>query len=76
VDWDAALEKQSGCMGLGVVIRDHLGRLVATRSVMQLGGFELNQQLHDEAMATLMAIRTSREWVFGRFVWKVMRSPL
>ena len=45
-------------MGLGVVIRDHLGRLVATKSVTRPGGFE---PAVAEALAALMAIQMSCE---------------
>ena len=58
VNWDAALGVQSGRMGLGVVIRDHMGRLVAARSLSRQGGLDPDAA---EAMAALLATQTAHE---------------
>jgi ribonuclease HI/ribosomal protein L37AE/L43A len=58
VNWDAALGVHSGKMGLGVVIRDHMGRLVAARSLSRQGGFDPDAA---EAIAALVATQIARE---------------
>jgi ribonuclease HI len=58
VNWDAALGKQQGRMGSGVVVRDHLGRVVAARSVTRQGDFE---PAAAEAMAAFLAMQTAHE---------------
>lgn len=37
---DVACDKQKGCVGMGVLIRDHIGKVKAARSTTRLGCFE------------------------------------
>ena len=54
VNWDAAVGKQTGRTGLGVVIRDHHGELMAARSLTYVG---LLDPAAAEAVAATMAIQ-------------------
>jgi ribonuclease HI len=36
----AACDKKQGCVGMGVLIRDHIGHVKAARSTTKLGCFE------------------------------------
>ena len=65
MNWDAVLGKQNGRMGSGVVVRDHLGRVVAARSVTRQGGFE---PAAAEAVAAFLAVQTAHEMSIQK-VW-------
>lgn len=52
VNWDAAVDKSNGRIGLGVVIRDHLGQMYASKSQTRHGYLE---PVAAEAMAALLA---------------------
>jgi ribonuclease HI len=58
VNWDAAVEKRTGRIGLGAVIRDHQGELVAARCVTYVG---LLEPTAAEAVAATMAIRLAHD---------------
>jgi hypothetical protein len=38
-NWDVALQKNAELVGIGVIVQDHNGRMVATRSFTKRGGF-------------------------------------
>lgn len=57
-NWDAAIEKKSGWVGLGVIIRDHRGSLVAAKCVTRKG---FVKPVAAEAWAALMALQLSRD---------------
>jgi ribonuclease HI len=65
VNWDTALGKQNRKMGSRVVVRDHLGRVVAARSVTRQGRFE---PVAAEAIAAFLAMQTAHEMGI-RKVW-------
>ncbi|XP_059435490.1 uncharacterized protein LOC132168511 [Corylus avellana] len=60
-NWDAAVEKDVGRMGLAVVIRDPGGNLLAARCEMRMGCLA---PAAAEAHAVLLAIRLCRELGF------------
>ena len=64
---DAAIEKKSGWVGLGVVKRDHQGNMVAAKSFTRKGLLEL---VAVEALAAIMAIQLSCELGFQRLYLK------
>ncbi|XP_059431505.1 uncharacterized protein LOC132165008 [Corylus avellana] len=57
-NWDAALDRKSGWMGLGVVIRDSQGNMVAARCEVQKGSLV---PAAAEAQAFLLAVQLCRE---------------
>jgi ribonuclease HI len=52
INWDAALDKQKKLMGVGVMIRDHRGDVIATQCSTW-------QYITDPAVAEAMALRTA-----------------
>jgi ribonuclease HI len=56
-NWDAAVGAKSDCVGLGVIIRDHCGNMVAAKSLTRRG---LLEPAAAEALAALMAIQLAR----------------
>ncbi|XP_059461784.1 uncharacterized protein LOC132190750 [Corylus avellana] len=62
-NWDAAIGKQSGWVGLAAVIRDSQGNMVAAKTVTRKG---LIEPVAAEALAALMAVQLSREMGFSR----------
>lgn len=58
VNWDIALGVHNNKIGLGVVIQDHMGRLVAARCVTRQGRLE---PAVVEAMAAFVATQTTQE---------------
>jgi ribonuclease HI len=58
VNWDAAVGKQAGRIGLGTVTRNHRGEMVAARSLTRVG---LLEPAAAEALAATMAIQLARE---------------
>jgi ribonuclease HI len=58
INWDAALGQHRDGLGLGIVVRDHMGKFVAARSRSRPGGVA---PVAAEAMAALLAIRTAGE---------------
>jgi hypothetical protein len=63
VHWDAAVGKQEGRIGLGAVIRDYQGELVAAKSLTYAG---LLEPTAAEAVAATMAIRLAQTEGTGR----------
>ena len=57
MNWDAAVGKQAGRIGLGAVIRNHRGEMVAARSLTRVG---LLEPAAAEALAATMAIQLAR----------------
>lgn len=53
-NWDAGLDRKKGRMGLGVIIRDHLGRVWASKSQTRRGFLDPTTA---EMMAALMAVQ-------------------
>jgi ribonuclease HI len=53
VKWDAAVDKSNGRMGLKVVVRDHSGKLCASKSLTRRGFLE---PAPAEATAVLVAV--------------------
>jgi ribonuclease HI len=58
VNWDAAVGKQAGRIGLGAVIRNHRGEMVAARSLTRVG---LLEPAAAEAVAAIVVIQLARE---------------
>jgi ribonuclease HI len=58
VNFDAAVDKQGERIGLGTVIRNHLGDLVAMKSLTRVGLFE---PIAAEALAAAMAVQLAQE---------------
>jgi hypothetical protein len=58
VNWDSTVGKQPGNIGLGAVIRNHQGELMAARSLMYVG---LLEPVTVEAVAATMAIQLARD---------------
>jgi hypothetical protein len=63
VNWDVAVDKSNGRIGLGVVIRDHTGKLCAAKSLTRIGFLE---PVAAEAMAVLVAVQLCGELGFHR----------
>jgi ribonuclease HI len=53
-NWDAGIDKQNGRVGFGVVIRNHCGAMVASKSHFRTGFIDPTTA---EAMAALMAVQ-------------------
>jgi hypothetical protein len=54
VNFDAAVDKQGERIGLGTVIRNHLGDLLAMKSLTRVGLFE---PIVAEALVAAMAVQ-------------------
>jgi ribonuclease HI len=54
VNWDAGIDRKKGRVGLGVIIRDHLGRVWASKSQTRRGFLDPTTA---ETMAALLAIQ-------------------
>lgn len=52
VNWDASVDKKNGRVGLGAVVRDHLGTMCAAKILSRQGSLDPTSA---EAMAALMA---------------------
>lgn len=70
LNWDTAICSQRGLIGLGVVVRDHEGAVLAVRSRVQDGFFE---PLVAEAWAAGQAVQFGKE-MGGRLSWKEIPS--
>ena len=64
-NWDAAIMEKTGLVGLGVVIRDHQGNMVAAKSLTRTG---LLEPVIAEAVAALIEIQISHELGYST-VW-------
>lgn len=64
VNWDVAINRSRGWWGLGVIICDHLGNLIASKCSTHLGGLE---PVAAEALAALEAMQfchsLGHDWV-------------
>ncbi|XP_059453477.1 uncharacterized protein LOC132184014 [Corylus avellana] len=58
VNWDAALGERTGNVGLGAIIRNHQGEVLAARSLTRVG---LLEPAAAEALGALMAIQLARD---------------
>ena len=58
VNWDIAVEKKSGRIGVGVVVRDDQGEVVAARCLTRMGTLEATA---GEAIASYYAVCLCRE---------------
>ena len=58
MNFDAAVDKKGERIGLGTIIRNHLGDLVAMKSLTRVGLFE---PAAAEALAAAMAVQPARE---------------
>lgn len=63
VNWDAALDKERGQMGLGVLLRDHTEKMIVSKCVTRMG---FVNPADAEAMAAIVATQTCREWGIDR----------
>ena len=61
-NWDAALLHQRNRMGLAVVVRDHMGKMVVAGCKTQKGCPDSSTA---EALAVLMAIKICKEMGFS-----------
>ncbi|XP_059429236.1 uncharacterized protein LOC132163053 [Corylus avellana] len=61
VNWDAGIDRRHGRLGLGALIRDSQGNLVAAKSLSHSG---LLDPTSAKALAALMAIKLCKAWGF------------
>jgi ribonuclease HI len=65
VNWDAALDSVNRRMGVGILVRDHLGMVIAARSHTLVF---LTEPVVAEAIAALHAVEFSRDLGLPRIV--------
>ncbi|XP_071725206.1 uncharacterized protein [Rutidosis leptorrhynchoides] len=65
VNSDAALFKGSGCWGLGIVLRDHLGKTIFYKSLFEQGIMDI---LYAEAVALLQGILVALSLDFSHVI--------
>jgi ribonuclease HI len=58
VNWDAAVDSVNGRMGIGIVVRDYEGHVIAARSVTIMGNLE---PIAAEALAAFQATNFSKD---------------
>ena len=57
-NWDVAIDKEKGHVGIGIVVRDWSGKVIAARSITKLGCFE---PITGEAIASHYAVYFSMD---------------
>jgi ribonuclease HI len=66
VNWDAALQKDRGLVGLGVLLRDHTGKMIMAKSLTQKGYL---CPAEVESLATVTATQICRSWGIDRVLF-------
>jgi ribonuclease HI len=59
VNWDAAIKKDKGWVGIGVLLRDHTGKMIMAKSLTWKGYLG---PVEAEALAAVMATQTCHSW--------------
>jgi ribonuclease HI len=59
VNWDAALNKDRGQIGIGVLLRDHIGKMIIAKSLIQRGYLSPTKA---EALAADIATQICKTW--------------
>lgn len=63
VNWDAALDKERGRVGMGVLLQDHTGKMLIAKCLTRRGYLSPEDA---EAMAAITATQMCRTWGFDR----------
>jgi hypothetical protein len=67
INWDASINSEEGCIGLGIVAWDCMGGFLGARSMMQP---VVVDPMTTEAMATLWAMQFSKEEGFFEVIFE------
>jgi hypothetical protein len=58
VNWDVAIDREKGHLGMGAIVRDHEGHVLAAKSFTKLG---IQEPVATEALAALHATKFSQD---------------